>query len=71
MDTSTMWLILKLSSMDSEEFGYVTYKFFGYYIGSDMTQACLKLQGVHVANAAGVRILLVDQVVSYCLNKDC
>ena len=25
MDTSTMWLILKLSSMDSEEFGYVTY----------------------------------------------
>ena len=51
MDTSTMWLILKLSSINSEEFGYVTYKFFVFYIGSDMTQACLKLQGVHVANA--------------------
>ena len=61
MDTSTMWLFLKLSSMDSEEFGYVTYKFFVFYIGSDMTQACLKLQGVHVANADREHIDNVDK----------
>ena len=61
MDTSTMWLILKLSSINSEEFGYVTYKFFVFYIGSDMTQACLKLQEVHVANADRERIDNVDK----------
>ena len=61
MDTSTMWLILKLSSINSEEFAYVTYKFFVFYIGSDMTQACLKLQGVHVANADRERIDNVDK----------
>ena len=61
MDTSTMWLILKLSSINSEEFGYVTYKFFVFYINSDMTQTCLKLQGVHVANADRVRVDNVDK----------
>ena len=61
MDTSTMWLILKLSSINSEEFGYVTYKCFVFYIGFDMTQACLKLQGVHVANANRERIDNVDK----------
>ena len=61
MDTSTMWLILKLSSINSEEFGYVTYKCFVFYIGFDMTQACLNLQGVHVANADRERIDNVDK----------
>ena len=56
MNTPTMWSILKLSSINSEEFGYVAYKFFLFYIGSDMTQAFLKQQGVHVANADKVRV---------------
>ena len=61
MNTSTMWLILKLSSINSEEFGYVTYRFFVCYIVSDMTQAFLKLQEVYVANDDRVRIDNVDK----------
>ena len=41
----------------------MTYKFFVFYIGFDMIQAFLKLQGVHVANADRVRIDNVDQGV--------
>ena len=61
MNTSTMWLILKLSSINSEEFGYVTDRFFVFYIVSDMTQAFLKLQEVYVANADRERIDNVDK----------
>ena len=61
MNTSTVWLILKLRSINSEEFGYVTYKFFVFYIGFDMAQAFLKLQRVHVANADRVHIDNVDK----------
>ena len=61
MNTSTMWLILKLSSINSEEFGYVTYRFFVFYIVSDMTQAFLKLQEVYVTNDDRVGIDNVDK----------
>ena len=37
---------MKHSNINSEEFGYVTYKFFVFYISSDMTQACLKSQAI-------------------------
>ena len=35
--------------------------FFVFYIGSNMTQACPKLQGVQVANADRVRIDNADK----------
>ena len=39
----------------------MTYRFFVFYIVSDMTQAFLKLQEVYVANADRVRIDNVDK----------